>query len=111
MSKKPVVVFVSFQIKPGMEEAFKKEVTAMTEQVIHEPECLNINLYQAMDDLTKFMLYETWLDRDYFVNVQLQKPYYEPYLEKTMPMWLEPRGFAYWEMLSEQLGAGYSAKS
>ena len=111
MSKKPVVIVVSFQIKAGMEEAFKKEVTAMTELVIHEPECLNANLYQAMDDSTKFMLYETWLDRDYFVNVQLKKPYYEPYLEKTMPMWLEPRVIAYWEILSEQLGGGYSAKS
>lgn len=108
MSKKPVVVIVTFHIKKGMEEAFKQELINVLEPVLAESECINLNMYQNVDDPTHFMLYETWTSKDYFINVQLKKPYYKPYLAKTKQMWESPRKFTYWEMFSENVGSGGS---
>lgn len=52
-----------------------------------------------------FRFVELWtLTREQFENVQMNRPYYEPYLTITKPMWVEPRRIEYFDQLPGYLG-------
>jgi hypothetical protein len=49
---------------------------------VAEKERLEFHVERRSDDLTIYLLIETWSDQDYFETVQLNRDYYPPYFVK-----------------------------
>lgn len=99
MSSKPITVLVSVRTKPGMEEAYKKELMDVLKHVFAEPNLLNFKVNQNPHDPTRFMFYETWADRNDFETAQLNRPYRKPYLKRTKNLLAEPIQWTIWETI------------
>lgn len=53
----------------------KNLVASVLDAMRHEPTFINTVLHRDPADPTRLMLYETWLDRDDFFQVQLKRDY------------------------------------
>ena len=96
---KPFVVIVSIHVKPGHEEEFLHLVTPVLDAMRHETTFINAALHRDPEDPTRFMLYETWADRDELVNVQMKRPYRSAYEARLPEMLREPRQVQLWQPL------------
>jgi len=105
MNNKQVSVTILFQAKPGMEEMVRKEMMQLISPVIAEVQCINVNLHQDPDDRTRFMLYENWADKNYFIDEHMQTSHMQTYFKKSEEFLAEPPRIIFWELLSENVGA------
>lgn len=95
-SDRVLVVVVSLRVKPGHEDELLRLLTPVLDAMRHEPTFVNAVLHRDPDDPTRFMLYETWADRDDLVLVQTRRPYRSAY-EARLPVILrEPRRVEVW---------------
>jgi quinol monooxygenase YgiN len=65
----------------------------------HETSFVNAVLHQDPEDPTRFMLYETWADRDDVENVQLRRAYRQPYLARLPELLRDERRIQLWKPL------------
>lgn len=63
----------------------------------HEPTFINTVLHRDPEDPTQFMLYETWVDRDNFFQVQMKRDYRRVYEERLPQLLQKPRQIFFWE--------------
>ena len=77
MDPTPFVLLVTFHLKPGCEEEFLAFIHRTNDAMRHEPTFVNTVVHRSADNPLFFMLYETWLDREDFFNVQMKRPEYE----------------------------------
>lgn len=94
-----VTVPVTLRIKEGKKEGFGAHLCAVLVKINAEANCLH-PVYGCHDpeDTTSFMLYESWSDSDYSLNVRVRKPY----LAATQDLWdreREARRIAPWEQV------------
>ena len=75
-------MLVFFHIKPGFQSEYENLVAPVLDAMRHEPTFINTVLHSDPEDPTRFMLYETWLDRDDFFQVQLKRDYRRAYEER-----------------------------
>ena len=94
-----VVVVVSLHVKPGHEEEFLRLVAPVLDAMRHEATFVNAALHQDPDDPTRFMLYETWADRDDLVGVQMKRDYRAAYEARLPALLREPRRAEVWRPL------------
>ena len=71
-------------VKPGCEVEYQQLLEPVLDAMRHEPTFINTIVHQDIEDTTRFMLYETWADRDDFFDVQRLKPYRAEY-ERVLP--------------------------
>jgi quinol monooxygenase YgiN len=108
MAAEPITVVVTFQIKEGERERFRRALLDHLPNCVGELTCRRLWVYEDPADPARFMLYEDWDDMTEFLEVQLQRPYREPYMAATEHLWARPRETSIWRRLStewEPLGA------
>ena len=84
-------LFAYFQTKPGCQEEFRNNLYQVLDAMSKEPTFINFFLLQDEGDPTKFAIYETWIDRDNFLNVQMKRPYRQHYEEELPRLLVKPR--------------------
>jgi quinol monooxygenase YgiN len=94
-----LVAVVTLHLKPGREEEWLGLLTPVLDAMRHEPTFINAVLHRDPDDPTRFMLYETWADRDDLVNVQMKRGYRSAYEAKLPDLLREPRQARIWRPL------------
>ncbi|HEX7124526.1 MAG TPA: putative quinol monooxygenase [Thermodesulfobacteriota bacterium] len=91
------VVVVSIHVKPGYEEEFLRLVTPVPDAMRHEATFVNAVLHRDPEDSTRFMLYETWADRDDLLRVQVHREYRKAYWARLPEILREPRQIQVWQ--------------
>lgn len=86
-----IAVTVSFRVKPGRAAEFLELLAPVLDAMRHEPSFVNAVLHRDPGDAHRFMLYETWADRTDLVEVQLARPYRQPYMDRLPGLLAEPR--------------------
>jgi len=74
-----LTIIVINWVKPGCELEYQRLVEPVLDAMRYEPTFINTILHQDVEDPARFMLYETWADRDDFFDVQRHKPYRAEY--------------------------------
>jgi len=82
MSTEPFVVIVTMHLKQGVEEEFHGSLEPVLDKMRQEKTFVNTVVHTSVDDKSKVMLYETWLDYDDFIKNQITRPYREEYWKK-----------------------------
>ena len=86
-------------VKPGCEGEYRHLVEPVLDTMRYEPTFINTVLHEDAEDSTRFMLYETWADRDDFFDVQMKKSY-RLELEEILPGLLRvPREITFFKAL------------
>jgi quinol monooxygenase YgiN len=93
------VVIVSIHVKPGREEEFLRLVTPVLDAMRHEATFINAALHRDPEVPTRFMLYETWADRDDLINVQMKRAYRSAHEARLPEILREPRQVQLWQPL------------
>jgi quinol monooxygenase YgiN len=99
MGSGQLVVVVSLHLKPGAEEEFLRLLMPVLDAMRHEVSFINAVLHRDPDDPTRFMLYETWADRDDLVEVQMKRAYRQAYEARLAELLREPRQVQLWRPL------------
>jgi quinol monooxygenase YgiN len=60
MNQEQVSVIAYLEIKPGTEDAFKKELETLIAATRAEAACINYDFHQSADQSTRFVAYENW---------------------------------------------------
>lgn len=90
------VVVVRNRVKPGFEKEYVDLVTPVLDAMRHEKTFINTMLHQDPMDPTQFMLYETWLDKEDFLTIQMKREYRQTYEERLPAILQTPREMNYW---------------
>jgi quinol monooxygenase YgiN len=91
-----VTFLVTIALKPGAEEEFLDLLIPVLDAMRHEPTFVNAVLHQDPEDLTRFMIYETWADLDEVVEVQMHRQYRKAYWDRLPALLREPRRIETW---------------
>jgi quinol monooxygenase YgiN len=94
-----LAVVVSLHVKPDCGEEFLRLMTPVLDAMRHEASFINSVLHRDAEDPTRFMLYETWADRDDLVQVQMKRDYRRDYEARLPDLLREPRQAQMWERL------------
>jgi quinol monooxygenase YgiN len=94
-----LVVVVALHVKPGHEEEFLRLLAPVLDAMRHEATFVNAALHQDPEDPTRFLLYETWADRDDLVDVQMKRAYRSAYEARLPEILREPRRAEVWRPL------------
>ncbi|ETN47149.1 uncharacterized protein HMPREF1541_01340 [Cyphellophora europaea CBS 101466] len=99
----PLSVHVTIRVSPTNAPRFLELLRPCQEGCLSEPQCLYFDVFHDGHGLFRFV--EVWtLTRAEFESVQMRKPYYEPYLSLTTPMWTQDRDIQYFEQVPGWLG-------
>jgi len=95
----PITMIVINWVKPGFEAKYRRCSESVLDAMRHETTFINTILHRDAEDPTRFMLYETWADRDDFFDIQMKKSYRSDY-ERILPSLLRaPREITFFEAL------------
>jgi quinol monooxygenase YgiN len=94
-----VAVVVSLHVKPGHEDEFLRLLAPVLDAMRHEATFVNAVLHRDPEDPTRFLLYETWADRDDLVAVQMKRGYRAAYEARLPAILREPRRAEVWRPL------------
>ena len=96
---KPITMIVINCVMPGSEGEYRRWCEPVLDAMRNEPMFINTILHQDVNDSTRFMLYETWADRDDFFGNQMKKPYRSDY-ERVLPTLLRaPREITFFDAI------------
>ena len=91
-ANRSLFLYVTIRVSPSDVPAFLEAFRPCWEGVVSEPENIYFDVTQDPERPGLFRFVEVWTkDKEWFLSNQLNKPYYEPYLKITQPMWIEER--------------------
>lgn len=93
------VLVVSIHVKPGHEREYLDLCTPVLDAMRYEPTFVNTVLHQDPEDPTRFMVWETWVDREDFFDVQMKRDYRRAYETRLPEILIEPRTMKVWQPL------------
>lgn len=93
------VIVVSVHVKPGHEEEYLRLCTPVLDAMRYEPTFVNTVLHQDPEDPTRFMVWETWVDREDFFEVQMKRDYRRAYEARLPEIVSKPRTVKVWQPL------------
>lgn len=99
-----IAVVVTLHVKPGREEEFLRLLLPVLDAMRHEPTFVNAVLHRDQDDPARFMLYETWADREDLASVQMRRAYRGTYEARLPDLLREPRHATVWCPLRGDFG-------
>ncbi|MGG5823215.1 putative quinol monooxygenase [Falsiroseomonas sp. HW251] len=95
----PIVALVVLRVRPGMEDEFLALLTPVLDAMRHEPTFINAALHRDPEDPSRFLLYETWADKEDLVEVQMKRPYRDAYWARLPALLAAPREVQVWQPL------------
>lgn len=102
MSTPPVTVVIVYRARPGNAEVARAELAALISTVVAtEPACLGIVLHQDVDDPTRFLLYERWVDKESYVGDHMQTPHIRAFIGRAGAFLAGPPEIAFWRSVGE----------
>src|SRR5258708_8356516 len=78
------VLLVRIPVKAGFENEYLSLINAVIDEMRYETSFVNAVVHRSTEDPTVFLLHETWLGRDEFFTVQMNRSYLESY-ESRLP--------------------------
>jgi len=92
-----LTLHATIKIDPTNTDKFLTALRPAWAAVINEPECLFFDVFHTPEEPGTFRFVEVWTkDWKWFLEHQMKKAYYQPYLAITEPMWLD-RELKHWE--------------
>jgi quinol monooxygenase YgiN len=89
---KQFALHVSLQVAPHNVDAFLEALRPCWAGCVAEKENLFFDVFEDLETLGLLRFVEVWSeDKEWFLEVQAKKPYYKPYLDITVPMWIADR--------------------
>ena len=89
---KQLSLHVTIQVAPHNVDAFLEALRPCWAGCVAEEENLFFDVFQDPETPGRFHFVELWSeDKEWFFEVQFKKPYYKPYLDITIPMWIADR--------------------
>ncbi|PYH87411.1 hypothetical protein BO71DRAFT_393521 [Aspergillus ellipticus CBS 707.79] len=83
---------ITIHLSPSDLPTFWAAFKPVYEKVIAEPECTFFEVYESADAPGTVSWVENWsATKEWFLGVQIVKPYYHEYLAKTEPLFVKPR--------------------
>ena len=98
MAHRKVTVFALVKAKPGLEEAVKKELSALVGPTRTEEGCINYDLHQSLDQKGHFRFYENWTSKE-LLDRHLQAAHVKRFIAKANELLAEPPEITLWEMV------------
>ena len=98
MAGRKVTVFALVKAKPGLEEAVKKELSALVGPTRTEEGCINYDLHQSLDQKGHFRFYENWTSKE-LLDRHLQSAHVQRFIAKADELLAEPPEITLWEMI------------
>lgn len=96
---KDVTVAVTLHARPGAEAELLRLLEPVLDAMRHEPTFVSAVLHRDPEDPTRFLLIETWTDRDDLVEVQMKRPYRQAYEARLPELLRAPRRAEAWQTL------------
>lgn len=96
---RPIAAVVVLCVKPGREEEFLALLHPVLDAMRHEASFVEAALHRDPEDPSRFMLHETWADRDDLVEVQMKRPYRDAYWARLPELLAAPREVQVWQPL------------
>lgn len=90
---------ITFQVRPEHRGRFLTLLGAVLDAMRHETTFVQAALHEDPEDPNRFMLYETWQDRDDVLTVQLQRPYRAAWHAALDEILAQPRDIQIWRPL------------
>lgn len=106
-----VTYVVTFELKPGCEEAFLALLTPVLDAMRHEASFINAVLHRDRAAADRFMLYETWADHDNVVQVQIGRPYRQAFWAGLPDLLARPREVQIWRPLRSDFAGAVGARA
>ncbi|KAJ5523851.1 hypothetical protein N7494_010501 [Penicillium frequentans] len=92
---------IKIYIDPSNVGKFLEHFKPVYDAVVKEPECRFFELYQDPANPGTLTWVENWnATTQWFMENQMTKAYYEPYLAATEPMFVKPREFKIYNRLA-----------
>lgn len=91
-----VTYVITFHLKPGCEAEFLALLTPVLDAMRHEASFVNAVLHRDPAEAGRFMLYETWVDHDHVVAVEIHRPYRRAYNDALPDLLARPREVQVW---------------
>ena len=102
-----VTYAIKFAVVPEQVPRFLALLGDVLDRMRSEANFREAILHRDPNDPTRFLLYETWVDHEDVVNVQVHKPYRQAYHDALPELLAEPRDITIWEpMRSDRGNAG-----
>jgi quinol monooxygenase YgiN len=60
MNHEPISVIAYLEVKPGTEDAFRRELAVVIAATRAEAACINYDFHQSAEQPTRFVAYENW---------------------------------------------------
>ena len=84
MQESIVTVLIRTQLLPNSVEQGKRDLLELAREVRKiEPECLEIEMAQDMDDPTKITMIERWTSRDAYEGTHMQSAHMKSFIEQS----------------------------
>lgn len=99
---KGVVVIINCQAQSGQAGVARRELQALIADVVaNEPDCLEIQMHQDLDDETRILLHERWTGREAYSGPHMQTPYIRAFMERSSGFLISPPSITFWKLLDE----------
>jgi quinol monooxygenase YgiN len=93
----PVTYLIKFEVVPRRRSEFLQILGGVLDAMRSEPMFHEAILHQDPGSASRFMLYETWEDHEDVLNVQLRRPYRQPWHEALPHLLERDRDITIWE--------------
>lgn len=95
-----ISLHVTITVAPENIDKFLEALRPCYEAVIAEPDCTFFEVFQDPEKPGRFRFVENWTKaKDWFMQHQITKDYYKPYMAATEPLWIEPREFTFFSRM------------
>jgi quinol monooxygenase YgiN len=100
----PVTAVLVLRVRPGREAELLALLTPVLDTMRRETTFINAILHRDPGDPARFLLYETWADRQDLVEVQMRRPYRDAYWVRLPDLLAAPREVGAWTPLRADFG-------
>lgn len=94
---------IIFHLKTGAQAQFLELLEPVLNAMRDEDTFVNAVLHQDPASDTTYMLYETWLDRQDVLNVQMHRPYRKAFWDTLPQLLTQPRQIQVWKPVRADL--------
>lgn len=94
------------RLKAGARPQFMALLGPVLDAMRHEDTFVNAVLHQDPASADTYMLYETWLDGEDVMNVQMHRPYRQAFWEALPELLSQPRQIQVWKPMRSDLTIG-----
>ena len=95
--KENLIVLVKYKTQPAKESVGLSSLMELIAKVKKEPNYVNIKILVDPSDKTNILLYEEWLNEDYYKGKHMQTPHLQKFMEDARAFLAGPPEITYWK--------------